>query len=125
MWSGAFTNREKLSALSNPFTRKVVFGSPILSIPPSRIRRNESPASNSANLMLDEPPLIVRMCGLVGFMDNSFVILQPERNQFRAGGPVICVKNASNPQTFRDLSEHRGVLDIDHLPGRHLGAVQR
>jgi len=34
--------------------------------------------------MLDEPPLIVRMCGLFGFMDNSFDILQSERNQFRA-----------------------------------------
>ena len=32
---------------------------------PSRIRRSESPASNSANLMLDEPPLMVRMRGLV------------------------------------------------------------
>ncbi len=36
--------------------------------PASRfIRRSESPASNSANLMLDEPPLIVRTRGLAGF----------------------------------------------------------
>ena len=41
---------------------------------PSRIRRSESPASNSANLMLDEPPLIVRMRGLAGFIHDSFVI---------------------------------------------------
>src|SRR5450830_2059958 len=40
--------------------QKVAFGSPIRSIPPSRILRSESPASNSANLMLDEPPFIVR-----------------------------------------------------------------
>jgi hypothetical protein len=26
--------------------------------------------------MLDEPPLIVRMHGLTGFMDDSFVILR-------------------------------------------------
>ena len=29
-----------------------------------------APASNSANLMLDEPPLIVRMRGLAGFMET-------------------------------------------------------
>jgi hypothetical protein len=34
-------------------------GNPIRSIPPSKIRWSESPTSNSANLMLDEPPLIV------------------------------------------------------------------
>src|ERR1035437_2703432 len=39
--------------------------------PGGRIRRSESPASNSANLMLDEPPLIVRMRGLVGFMEDA------------------------------------------------------
>jgi hypothetical protein len=27
-------------------------------------------------LVLDEPPLIVRMRGLAGFMDDSFIILQ-------------------------------------------------
>ncbi|MDO8793853.1 MAG: hypothetical protein Q7J25_04455 [Vicinamibacterales bacterium] len=58
-------------------------------------------------------------------MDDSFVILQSERRQFRARGPVIGVKNASNPQTFRDLDEHRGVFDIDYLPGWRLGDVQR
>jgi len=35
------------------------------------------------------------------------------------------VKNASNPQTFRDLDEHRGVLDIDYLPGWGLRNIQR
>jgi len=58
-------------------------------------------------------------------MDDSIVIPQSERSQFRARGPVIRVKNASNPQTFRDLDEHRGVFDIDYLPGRRLSDVQR
>jgi hypothetical protein len=58
-------------------------------------------------------------------MDDSFVILQSERRQFLARGHVIRVKNASNPQVFRDLDEHRGVFDIDCLPGWHLGDVQR
>src|SRR5450830_422092 len=65
------------------------------------------------------------MRGLTGFMSASFVILQSERSQFRARGPVIRVKNASNPQSFRDLDEHRGVFDIDYLPGWPLGDVQR
>ena len=39
--------------------------------------------------MLDDPPLIVRMRGLAGFMDDSLVILQSEQSQFRACGPVI------------------------------------
>ena len=75
--------------------------------------------------MLDEPPFMVRICGLAGFMDDFFVILQSERRQFRARGPVIRVKNASNPQTFRDPDKHRGILDIDYLPGWRLGDVQR
>jgi hypothetical protein len=58
-------------------------------------------------------------------MDDSCVILQSERSQLRARGPVIRVKNASNPQTFRDLDEDRGVFDIDCLPGWRLGDVQR
>jgi hypothetical protein len=65
------------------------------------------------------------MCALVGFIDGSFVILQSQRGQFRAGGFVICVKNASNAHAFRDLDEHRGVVDIDYLPGWGLGDVQR
>jgi hypothetical protein len=35
------------------------------------------------------------------------------------------MKNASNPQTFRDLDEHRGVINKDYLPGRYLSDVQR
>ena len=90
-WSCAATNREKLSAWLKPFTRKMVSGSPIRSIPPSRIRRSESPASNSANLMLDEPPLIVRMLELAGFINDSLIITQSEQSRFRTGGLVIRV----------------------------------
>ena len=46
---------------------------------------------------------------------------QSERGKCRARGPVIRVKNASDPQTFRDLDEYRGVFDIDDLLGRRLG----
>jgi hypothetical protein len=35
------------------------------------------------------------------------------------------VKNASNPQTFCDLNEHRCVFNIDYLPSWHLSDVQR
>jgi len=38
-----------------------------------------SPGLKSANLMLDEPPLIVRMRPLDGFMDNSSIILQTDQ----------------------------------------------
>src|SRR5664280_906550 len=74
--------------------------------------------------MLDEPPLIVRMEGLTGFMSGSFVF-QSKRSQFRARGPVIRVKNAAHPQAFGDLDEHWGVFDIDYLPGWRLDDVQR
>ena len=36
----------------------------------------------SANLMLDEPPLIVRMRGLAAFMGDSFVICNPNEASF-------------------------------------------
>ena len=35
------------------------------------------------------------------------------------------MKNASNPQTFRDLNEHRRIFDIDDVLRRRLGDVQR
>ncbi len=35
------------------------------------------------------------------------------------------MKNASNPHTFRDLDEHRGVFDVDYLPGWRLSNIQR
>src|SRR5664279_5284803 len=108
-----------------PCTRRVACNSPIRSMPPSRIRRSESPASNSANLMLDEPPLMVRMRGLADFMADAFVMLQSERSQLCACGRVIRVQNAANPQTFRDLGEHQGVFDIEDLLGWHLGDIQR
>jgi hypothetical protein len=49
----------------------------------------------------------------------------PNAASFAQVDPVIGVKNASNAQTFRDLDEHRGVFDIDDLPGWGLGDVQR
>src|SRR5664280_3025014 len=58
-------------------------------------------------------------------MGDSFAVLQSKRSQFGAGGFVVRVKIASNPQTFRNLHEHRGVFDIDNLPCRRLGYVQR
>jgi hypothetical protein len=57
-------------------------------------------------------------------MDYSFVILQSERSQFYARGPVIRVKYASNTQTFRNLDKHRGVFDINYLMGSRLSDVQ-
>jgi hypothetical protein len=35
------------------------------------------------------------------------------------------VKNTSNPQTFRDLNEHRRIFDIENLLCGHLRDVQR
>jgi hypothetical protein len=114
-----------LELRSKPFTRNVASGRPIRSIAPSRIRRSEPPASKSANLMLDDPPLIVRMRGLAGFMDDSFVIPQSASGQLGACTSKIGVKNASNPQALRDLDEHRGVVDVDYVTEWHLGDVQR
>jgi hypothetical protein len=75
--------------------------------------------------MLDEPPLIVRTRGLTGIMDEPFVILRSKRSQLCAGGLVIRVKNASDPQTSRNVDENRGVFDIDDLLRWRLGDVQR
>jgi hypothetical protein len=47
-------------------------------------------------------------------MDDSFVILQSERSQFRAHGPVIRVKNVSN------LVGVKGQV----MPILHLGQIQ-
>ena len=58
-------------------------------------------------------------------MRDPAVVLQSDRSQFCAGGLVIRVQNASDSQTFRDLDEHWGVVDIDHLAGWRLGDVQR
>ena len=82
-------------------------------------------ASNTANLMLDEPPLIVKMRGLSGFMNESSGFTQSEQGQLRAGGLVIRVKNAANSHTFRDFDEHRCVFDVEHSLRRGLSNVQR
>ena len=58
-------------------------------------------------------------------MDDSVVIPQSERSQLRARRLEIGVKNAANPQAFRDPDEHRGIFDIDDLLNRRLGDVQR
>jgi hypothetical protein len=57
-------------------------------------------------------------------MADSFAMLQSERSQSRASGFVICVKNAPNPQTLRDLDEQRRVFDIEYLSDGRLGNVQ-
>jgi hypothetical protein len=57
--------------LVRPFIVKP-FGRPTPSIIPSSIRTNDLSDSNKANLMLDEPPLTVRIEGLAGLADNSF-----------------------------------------------------
>src|SRR5208282_1002609 len=92
---------------------------------PYRPRFSGSSMWLSANLILDEPPLMVRMLGLAGFMGVFDSGPQSQRSQFCGSGFVICVKNASNPQTLRYLDEHRSIFNIDHLPGWHLGNVQR
>jgi hypothetical protein len=56
---------------------------------------------------------------------SSFREPQSKRGQSGERGPVIRVKNASHPQTFRDLDKHRSVSDIDDLPGWLLGDVKR
>jgi hypothetical protein len=58
-------------------------------------------------------------------MGDSLVIVQSEQSQLGARGPVICMKNASNPQTFRYVDEHGRIVDIDYLLGSHLGNIQR
>lgn len=60
----------------HPFNRKDASCCPILLIDPFRTFSSLFPESNSANLMLDEPPLIVRMCEAVDFMVDSLAFLQ-------------------------------------------------
>jgi hypothetical protein len=74
--------------------------------------------------MLDEPPLMVRMHGLTGFMDGSFVTLQSERNRFCARGPVLYVKGASLLWTARDVDGYRGDSDINLPTWPYLDDVQ-
>src|SRR5580704_7626033 len=60
-WSGAVIEREKLSVGFWPLTVKVDCGWPMDSILPERMRGRVGPASKRANLMLEEPPLMVRI----------------------------------------------------------------
>jgi hypothetical protein len=75
--------------------------------------------------MLDEPPLMVTMRALAGFMKDSAAMSQSERGEPRACGLVIRMKNASNYQIFLDLDKHRGVFDIGYQPGWPVRSVQR
>ena len=68
-------SQNRLLKTWRPAGRSVQFSRPTSGV-------GSSPASNSANLMLDEPPLIVRMCELAGFMDDSFVICNPNEASF-------------------------------------------
>ncbi len=73
-WSAIISWLEKVSAADASRTTNLASEWPIRSILPSMIRRNEL-ASNNANLMLDEPQLIVRMQGCVsGVVIRKFVI---------------------------------------------------
>src|SRR5271170_8116192 len=63
-----------LSAGSKPSIRKPACGDPIRSISPCRMRRSGLSTSKSPNLMLDEPPLIVRMLEPSGLMEVPSVI---------------------------------------------------
>ena len=73
-WPGATTARENVSAAVAPATRNVALGDAMRSIAPSRILCGELPTSNSANLMLDEPPLMARMREVAGSKDDSFIM---------------------------------------------------
>ena len=67
------------------------------------------------------PLLFVRMLGTACFMDDSLVIMQSERSQFRARGSVIRMKNASNLQTFRDMDVH--VVNLNETVERPIGGL--
>jgi hypothetical protein len=84
VWSGVVTDRKTFFAWFKILTGSMVSGSPIRSIPPSRIWWRH------ATLMLDEPPLIVWMRGFTGFTDASFTLLQSDLTlRFRARHPNL------------------------------------
>ena len=109
-WSGAVTDREKLSAWLTPLACQVASGSPIRSIPPVRIRFSDPAASNDANLMLDDPPLIVRICKLARSMAGGpehLVMLSFGDTLFHKPGaitfPVIILIVAGSLRRFVSL----------------------
>jgi hypothetical protein len=77
---GAPSGREDVSALPMPSTRKDASGLPIHSTAPFRINRRPSPATNRANVMVNDPPLMVRIDGSAGFMGVSY---QFSRQEYR------------------------------------------
>ena len=68
---------------------------------------------------------MIRMLRFAALWMDSIVSLQSERSQLRTRSRVIRMKNASNPQAFRDLDVHRSVINIDRLTGRNLRGIQR
>src|SRR5271170_1626849 len=97
--SGAATRCEVLSPSVIPLTRRRTSGDPILSTPPDINLRMGSPVSNSANLMLDEPPLIVRMHVLSGATQPS--LLAPQRVPWCHACPGTALKMASKSAAFK------------------------
>jgi hypothetical protein len=65
--------RKVVRRVDVPFERNMASGSPILSITLTNTCPSTPPVSNSATLILDEPPLIVRMCGSAGSFMGAFV----------------------------------------------------
>src|SRR4029079_941395 len=59
-WSGADTARVTLSSRRGPSVTSMLADMPMRSTLPFTCRRSEPSVSNNANLMLDEPPLMVR-----------------------------------------------------------------
>src|SRR5581483_3296344 len=66
---------------------------------------------------------------MIGLVSQTFFFqfnnLQSKRGKFGACGFVVCVMNAVDSQTLRDLDKHGTVVNINHLTDRHLGDVQR
>jgi len=62
---------------------------------------------------------------LVSIFHGRFLVeTQSERGEFFAGGLVVGMQQAANPKAIGDLDKHRGVFDIDNLPGGCHGDVQ-
>jgi hypothetical protein len=92
----------------------------------SRIMEEIEPAP-SVDIYEEGDDIVLKseMPGRVNWFHGSLLILQSKGSQFRACRLVIPMNNAANSQTFCDLDKQRGVFDIDYLPGRDLGDVQR
>jgi hypothetical protein len=106
---------EKSQAIASPGADRGASGRPIRSTSPARIRRSEPPASNSANLMLDEPPLIVRMRGLAGFKSVDRMV---DTCLFAHGFSSRCCNPSARlhlPQAPQALFHPRGAYHQRHV----------